>query len=138
MGLFNALGFLYPAAIYLLAIPPVLLLAYLARERPRQAIVSSAIAFRALHAIRGERFGARPRVNWTFFVELLVLCLAVLAIAAPYLSRSGNPIAVVIDNSAPMQAHTASGQTRFERVLARLQQSLDGRGAGQVVLYVTA
>jgi len=41
----------------LLAIVPALILAYLARERPRQATVSSVLAFRALHVMRGQRFG---------------------------------------------------------------------------------
>src|SRR2546429_5809927 len=100
MAWFNAFGLLYPAALYLFVIPPVLVIAYLARERPRQVVVSSVIAFRALHAVRGERFGGRPRLHWSFFVELLILCLAVLAIAGPYTIINRNPVAVVLDNSA--------------------------------------
>src|SRR5436309_8942629 len=99
MAWFNAFGLLYPAALYLFVIPPLLLIAYLARERPRQVLVSSVIAFRALRAARGERFGGRPRLHWSFFLELLILCLAVLAIAAPYNLSNRNPVAVVIDNS---------------------------------------
>ena len=79
------MGLLNPRALYFLAIVPALILAYLARERPRQAMVSSVLAFRALHVLRGQRFGGRPRFTWTFFLELLALCLAVLAMAAPYL-----------------------------------------------------
>ena len=81
------MGLLNPGALYFLAIVPALILAYLARERPRQATVSSVLAFRALHMMRGERFGGRPRLRWTFFVELLILCLAVLAMADPYFAR---------------------------------------------------
>src|SRR5215469_16304347 len=120
MGLFDAFGLLYPAALSLFAITPLLLIAYLARERPRQAVVSSVIAFRALRAMRGERFGGRPRIRWTFFVELLILCLAVLAIAAPYALHKGNPVAVVLDNSAAMQAQTITGLSRFEIVRKKL------------------
>src|SRR5450755_5150280 len=103
MGWLNTIGWLEPGAVSYLLIVPALILAYLARERPRQATVSSVLAFRALHVMRGQRFGGRPRFTWTFFIELLALCLAVLAMAAPYLLKKGNPVAVVIDNSAAMQ-----------------------------------
>jgi len=137
MGLFDAFGLLYPAALYLFAIPPLLMVAYLARERPRQVVVSSVIAFRALRAMRGERFGGRPRFHWTFFLELLILCLAVLAIAAPYMLRSGNPAAVVIDNSAAMQAQTSSGKSRFEDIRDKIPAAL-GSNNSETALYVTA
>src|SRR5271155_2863349 len=118
------MGLLNPRALYFLGILPLLILAYLARERPRQAMVSSVLAFRALHVMRGERFGGRPRFTWTFFVELLILCLAVLAMAGPYLVRQGNPIAVVIDNSAAMQVRTAAGTTRFDDAIKGAQAAL--------------
>ena len=139
MGLLDAIGLLNPGALYFLAIVPALVLAYLARERPRQATVSSVLAFRALHVMRGQRFGGRPRFTWTFFLELLVLCLAVLATAGPYLLKKGTPIALVIDNSAPMQALTSGGKTRFEEALAAAGDALDrARGSGQVTVYLTA
>ncbi|HKV53203.1 MAG TPA: BatA and WFA domain-containing protein [Candidatus Binataceae bacterium] len=138
MGLFDAFGLLYPAALYLFAIPPLLLIAYLARERPRQVVVSSVMAFRALHSMRGERFGGRPRVDWTFLVELLILCLAVLAIAGPYMIRQGNPIAVVVDNSAAMQALTESGQSRFQILRHKLADAIRAQAGGEITVYATA
>ena len=139
MGWFDAIGLLNPRALYFLAIVPALILAYLARERPRQATVSSVLAFRALHVMRGQRFGGRPRFTWTFFLELIALCLAVLAMAAPYLLKKGNPVAVVIDNSAAMQALTPAGKTRFQNAIAAAGDALDReRGSGQVTVYVTA
>ena len=133
------MGLLYPGALYCFAIVPALVIAYLARERPRQIIVSSVLAFRALHALRGQRFGGRPRFTWSFFVELLILCLAVLAITGPYLVRKGNPVAVVLDNSAVMQARMPSGKTRFETAVARVGEALESAsGSGQITLYVTA
>jgi Aerotolerance regulator N-terminal len=133
------MGLLNPSALYFLAIVPALVLAYLARERPRQATVSSVLAFRALHVMRGQRFGGRPRFTWTFFLELLALCLAVLAMAGPYLLKKGTPIAVVIDNSAAMQALTASGKTRFQDAIAATNDALDREsGSGQMTVYLTA
>ncbi len=133
------MGLLYPGALYFFAIVPALIIAYLARERPRQATVSSVLAFRALRLMRGERFGGRPRFPWTFFVELLILCLAVIAMAGPYAVRKGNPIAVVIDNSAAMQAKTAAGPTRFEDAVAKVIEALETESdGGQVTVYTTA
>jgi hypothetical protein len=137
MGLFDGIGLLYPAALYLFVIPPVLVIAYLARERPRQVMVSSVIAFRSLRAMRGERFGGRPHLQRTFFLELLILCLAVMALAAPYVIRGGNPAAVVIDNSAAMQAQTSSGRTRFEDIRARIAAAVRSKET-ETELYATA
>src|ERR1700680_1459251 len=135
----RVMGLLNPGALYFLAIVPALILAYLARERPRQATVSSVLAFRALHVMRGQRFGGRPRFTWTFFLELLALCLAVLAMAGPYLLKKGTPIAVVIDNSAAMQALTPAGKTRFQNAIAAIDDALDREsGSGQVTVYLTA
>ncbi len=133
------MGLLYPGALVFFALVPALVLAYLARERPRQVKVSSVLAFRVLRALKGERFGGRPRFDWMFFVEILILCLAVLAMAGPYVMSRGNAVAVVLDNSAAMQARSASGKTRFEEALATLKDTL-GREAGNggVTVYVTA
>jgi hypothetical protein len=134
------MGLFAPRALYLFAIVPALILAYLARERPNRAIVSSAAAFRALHAFRRERFGGRPRVNWMFFAELLILSLAVLAAAAPFISRPSHPIALVIDNSAAMQARDGSGSsTRFADAIVRAAAMLESDGArGSISIFTTA
>lgn len=132
------MGLLHPEALIFFAIVPALLLAYLARERPSRVTVSSVLAFRALRGFRRERFAGLPRVDWTFFVELLILSLAVLAIAGPYVIRRGNPIAVVLDNSAAMQAHTRDGATRFERARKEAVAMLANQDASTVAVYLIA
>ncbi|MGH8012655.1 MAG: BatA domain-containing protein [Candidatus Binataceae bacterium] len=129
---------LEPAALYLFALVPLLVVAYLARERPRRVIVSSVLAFRALHVMRGQRFGGRPRFNWTFFLELLILCLAVLAMARPFVVHQGNPVAAVLDNSAAMQAQTTADKTRFAEAVDKLRQALSSASSGQVTIFLTA
>ena len=133
------MGLLNPSALYyLLALIPALGLAYLVRERPRRVVVSSVLAFRTLRARRGRRFGGWPRLDWMFFVEILIIGLAVLAIAGPYVIRTGNPIAVVLDDSAAMQAAAGAGHTRFDAARAALTGALAGEGPGEVTLYLTA
>ena len=116
------MGLLYPGALIFFAIVPALVLAYLARERPARVIVSSVLAFRALRGFRNERYGGKPRFDWMFIVELLLLCLAVLAMAGPFIVRKSNPIAVMIDNSAAMQALTHATPDHREAVNAFLEK----------------
>lgn len=133
------MGFLDSGAFYyLFALIPALALAYLVRERPRRVIVSSVLAFRALRARRGQRFGGWPQPDWMFFVEMLIVGLAVAAMAQPYVMRSGNPIAVVLDDSATMQATAAGGRTRFDVARAALKDALGREGPGEVSVYLTA
>src|SRR5215831_5299974 len=114
------MGLLYPGALIFFLIVPALVLAYLARERPTRVVVSSVLAFRALHGLRKERFGGRPRFDWKFLVELVLLLLAVLAMAGPYLVRKSAPIALVIDNSAAMQVRLDSGAIRFKEAISKI------------------
>lgn len=133
------MGFLDSGAFYyLFALIPALALAYLVRERPRRVIVSSVLAFRALRARRGQRFGGWPQPDWMFFVEMLIVGLAVAAMAQPYVMRSGNPIAVVLDDSATMQAMAAGGRTRFDVARAALKDALGREGPGEVSVYLAA
>ncbi len=133
------MGFLYPGALYFFALIPALLIAYLVRERPRRVVVASVLAFRALRARRGQRVGGWPRPDWMFFVELIILSLAVLAMAGPYVTRTGNPIAVVLDDSAVMQTAAEAGRTRFDLARTAVIDALakDG-GPGDVNVYLTS
>ncbi|HVA80939.1 MAG TPA: BatA domain-containing protein [Candidatus Binataceae bacterium] len=133
------MGLLYPGALIFFAIVPALVLAYLARERPARIVVSSVLAFRALRGLRNERYGGKPRFDWMFLVELLLLCLAVLAMAGPFVIRKSNPIAVMIDNSAAMQVKLPTGATRFDDALGKTGAMLSGEdGGGKISVFVTA
>ena len=132
------MGLLEPGALLFLAITPLLLVAYMVRERPRRLTVSSVLTFRALGAVRGQRFGGRPRLDWRIFAELAILCLAALAMARPYLERPGGEVAVLLDNSAVMQARTGSGETRFQTALAKLSSALSSEPSSEhVTVFVT-
>src|SRR5579863_452361 len=133
------MGLLHPAGLLLLALVPALVLAYLARERPRRVTVSSVMAFRALRSPGAERFMGRPRFTWTFYVELAMLLLGVFAIAGPYVLRRQSPIAIVLDNSAAMQPQIAAGGSRFDKTRRQLDAALAGIGGDhRVSLYLTA
>jgi len=133
------MGFLYPGALVFFALVPALVLAYLARERPSRVTVSSVMAFRALRGFRRERFGGWPRLDWMFFAEILILSLVVLAMAGPFIWKRTAPLAVVIDNSAAMQALTPSGKSRFDLAREKLDAELSAEnGGGEISVYTTA
>ncbi len=132
------MGLLYPGALVFLALVPALVLAYLARERPARVTVSSVMAFRALRGFRRERFGGWPRLDWMFFAEVLILSLAVLAMAGPFIWKKTTPLAVVIDNSAAMQALTPAGRSRFDIAREKIDAALSAEDGGEISLYVTA
>ncbi|MGH7923350.1 MAG: vWA domain-containing protein, partial [Candidatus Binatus sp.] len=133
------MGLLYPGALIFFTLIPVLVLAYLAKERPSRVTVSSVMAFRALRGFRRERFGGWPRLDWMFFAEVLILSLVVLALAGPFVWKRTAPLAVVLDNSAAMQALTPAGETRFDIAREKLEAALSVEdGGGEISVYVTA
>src|SRR5271155_4152529 len=133
------MGLLYPGALGFFALLPALVLAFLAKERPSRVTVSSVMAFRALRGFRRERFGGWPRLDWMFFAEVLIMSLAVLALAGPFIWKRTAPLAIVIDNSATMQALTPSGQSRFDVAREKLDADLSVEdGGGEISVYVTA
>ena len=74
-----------------------------------------------------------------FFAEVLILSLVVLALASPFIWKRTAPFAVVIDNSAAMQALTPAGKSRFDIAREKLDAALSvENGGGEISVYVTA
>lgn len=131
------MGFLYPGALVFFALIPLLIVAYLVRERPHSILVSSVLGYRALRAVKSERPWGWPRFDWLFLIELVLLSLVVLAMAEPYVIHQHTPVAVVLDNSAVMEAGVPPG-ARFETAKTTLQRAIPNQNGVAVSLYVTA
>ena len=129
----RTIGFLYPGALAFFALVPLLLIAYLVRERPRSVIVSSILGYRALRGLRAERPWGWPRLDWLFLIELLILSMVVLAMAQPYMIHQHTPVAAVLDNSASMQAGA-----RLEAAKAALQRAIPDQNEVAVTVFETA
>src|SRR5262245_18791149 len=103
---------LNPAALFGLLALPLLLVPYLIRRKPRSMIFSSLL----LLAESGDRPSSRSwgkiHLPWIFFVQLLLLLLLIIALSEPVFSVRPTKIAIVLDNSASMQA-TENGKSRF-------------------------
>jgi Aerotolerance regulator N-terminal len=104
--------FLNPTALFGLLALPLLLVPYLLRRKPRRYMFSSVFIFAAMGADPAVRPGSRPRIPLIFFLQLLLLALMVLALSEPVLTTRPSKVAIVMDNSASMQA-LEDGKPRF-------------------------
>jgi hypothetical protein len=127
--------FLNPAALYALLLLPLLLIAYLVRRRPRRAVFSTVILMRDLATrVSAGRSGIPP----VFFLHLLILTLLLLCLGEPSLSSRAVNVALVLDNSASMQA-VSDGRSRFQTALDEASKMLRALPAGaRVDVYVLA
>jgi Ca-activated chloride channel homolog len=106
--------FLNPTALYGLYALPLLLVPYFIRRKPRRVVFSSLLLFIEQ---QGSQATAKPwgrlRLPLLFFLQLLLLMLLILALAEPVFSVRLSNIAIVMDNSASMQAQE-DGAARIE------------------------
>jgi Ca-activated chloride channel homolog len=130
--------FLNPIALYGFFALPLLLVPYLVRRNPHRVIFSSLLLFTELGARPSGRPWGRLHLPPIFFLQLLLLILLILALAEPVFSVRPNKIALILDNSASMQA-LEDGKTRFELGKEKTRPLLaDLSVAGKVDLYLTA
>ena len=127
--------FLNPAALYGLFALPLLLIPYLVRRKPRRVIFSSLLLF----IEHGSEATAKPwgslRLPPVFFLQLLLLVLLILALAQPVFSVRLSNIAIVMDNSASMQARE-DGTTRVALARDQARRVLGDLGAnGKVDIF---
>jgi Ca-activated chloride channel homolog len=130
--------FLNPSALLGLLALPILLLAYLVRSKPRRMTFSSLL----LLADTGDRPTSRSwgalQLPWIFFLQLLMLALLVIALSEPVFSVSPTYIAIVLDNSASMQA-LEDGKRRFALAQEKARSLIDEVGLnGRIDIYTTA
>jgi hypothetical protein len=129
--------FLNPAALYALALLPLAVVPYLMRRRPRRLIFSSVLLLRELAARATTRRWGRLYLPPVFFLQLLFLLLLLLALGEPIFSVRSLNVALVLDNSASMQA-IEGDKSRFQMAqeeAAKILHSLPPRA--RVDLYLS-
>jgi len=103
---------LNPTALFGLLALPLLLIPYLIRRKPQRVPFSSLLLFMEA----GEAASAKPwgQVNLPpiFFLQLILLALMIFALSEPVFSIRPTNIAIILDNSASMQA-LEGGKSRF-------------------------
>src|SRR6185503_994187 len=111
--------FLNPTALFALLALPLLLIPYLVRRKPRRLVFSSLLLFIEGGAQASPRPFGRVHLPPIFFLQLLLLALLVLALSEPVFSVRPTNVALVLDNSASMQA-LEDGKARFALAKERL------------------
>ncbi len=127
--------FAFPAALWLLAALPVIVLLYMLRARRVDQEVSSVLLWqRAQSDLVAQRPVRRLERNILLLLQLLAVALAALALAKPQwpLAGGGRPLVLVLDASASMQA-TDVAPSRFAAAVAAAQDAAR-RAAGPVML----
>jgi hypothetical protein len=129
--------FLNPAALFGLLALPLLLIPYLVRRKPQPRVFSSILLFIEGGAQASPRPLGRIHLPPLFFLQLLLLALLVLALSEPVFSVRPSHVALVLDNSASMQA-LEDGKTRFALAKEQLNSVVGELGStAQVDLYLT-
>ncbi|OGQ80487.1 MAG: hypothetical protein A3F90_16475 [Deltaproteobacteria bacterium RIFCSPLOWO2_12_FULL_60_19] len=130
--------FLNPFGLYALLLSPLLLIPYLIRGRPRQFVFSSLLLLKQFSSRATTQALGRLYLPPIFFLQLLLLLLLLLSLGEPVLSVRPLSVAIVVDNSASMQA-LEGRRSRFQLALDEAKHVLDGLPAGaRAELYVTA
>ncbi len=129
--------FLNPAALYGFYLLPLLLIPYLIKGRARREAFSSLLLLREISSRSRERPWGRLYLPPLFFLQLLLLILLILALAEPILLVPPSNIAIILDNSASMQADEG-GQSRFALAQDEAGNLLRNLSLGaRVHLYLT-
>jgi len=129
--------FLNPTALLGLFALPLLLIPYLTKKRPRRLTFSSLILFTQSGTPTSRGPWGRIHLPPVFFLQLLLLTLLILALSEPVFSVRPTSIAIVLDNSASMQA-LEDGKTRLTLAQQKAQSLTQGLGSGaRVDIYTT-
>jgi hypothetical protein len=130
--------FLNPMALYGLLALPLLVIPYLIRRKPRRVVFSSLLLFAEMGARASGRPWGKLRLPLIFFLQLLLLALLIFALSEPVFSVRPSRVAIVLDNSASMQA-MEDGKSRFQLAQESARALLaEISTTGKVDIYLTA
>lgn len=122
-------------AWFFLALIPLIILYFLKLKRPRMEIPSLVLWQSVVNDQRVNSPFQRFRRNLLLLLQLLMLCLLVLALMQPFLradAETADYLPIVIDCSASMSAtDEATGRTRLELVKDIVQEQIDNLSGDQ-------
>jgi hypothetical protein len=111
---------------------------YLIRRKPKRHVFSSLLLLQSFATRPERRFWGKLRIPLVFFLQLLLLALLIGASGDPVLpGSSGEHLAIVLDNSASMQA-MENGVSRFDLAKGKAVRTLQSAPTGsRVDVYLT-
>jgi Aerotolerance regulator N-terminal/von Willebrand factor type A domain len=129
-GFVNLVG-----AWFFLALIPLIILYFLKLKRPRHEISSLVLWQSVVNDQRVNSPFQKFRRNLLLLLQLILLCLLVLALMQPFLqadAETAEYLPIVIDCSASMSAtDEATGKTRLELVKEIVQEQIDNLSGDQ-------
>lgn len=122
------MSFLAPIAFVFAASIPVVIVFYLLKRKRVVKLVSSTLLWQKFLAdTQASAPFQKLRKNWLLYLQILLLLLAVLALARPYIKTTATPSqkrVIILDGSASMKA-TDESPSRFERARAEALKWVD-------------
>jgi hypothetical protein len=127
----NPVQFANQAGLYaLLSIIPLIII-YLLRPRPKKLKIPSLMFLFDLEKKKRLNIFRKFLKDPLFLIQLLVLTLVSLAVAAPFIMANqeagGGSTVIILDASGSMQAKTALGNTKFENAVDEAQKFLSAK-----------
>ena len=135
------MNFLTPLAFAFAAAIPVVIVFYLLKRKRVVKLVSSTLLWQKFLAdTQASAPFQKLRKNWLLYLQILLLTLAVLALARPFVKTTATPSqkrVVILDGSASMQA-TDETPSRFEKARAEALKWVDSLRTGDEMVVILA
>ncbi len=141
-GVEKAIGavFITPLYLWFLALIPIIILLYILKLRRTPVVISSTLLWiKSLQDLTANAPFQRLRRNLLLLLQILVLLLAVLALARPFVKAegtAGKDVCLLIDRSASMQTKEDEG-TRLDLAKAEALRVVDEMQRGDKVMLVS-
>ncbi|MCM8540960.1 MAG: BatA and WFA domain-containing protein [Lentisphaeraceae bacterium] len=126
------------AAWYFLLILPLIIFYFLKLRRQRMEIPSLLLWQQVLEDSRVNSPFQKFKKNILLLIQLLILCLLILAAMDPFTigSSSGLKLPVLVDCSASMGAVNKDGKTRMDIVKERLKELIENKREEQEIALI--
>lgn len=135
------MNFLSPLAFAFAAAIPVVIVFYLLKRKRVVKLVSSTLLWQKFLAdTQASAPFQKLRKNWLLYLQILLLLLAVLALARPYIKTTATPSqkrVIILDGSASMKA-TDETPSRFEKARAEALKWVDSLRTGDEMVVILA
>jgi Ca-activated chloride channel family protein len=134
-------NFLSPLAFAFAAAIPVVIVFYLLKRKRVVKLVSSTLLWQKFLAdTQASAPFQKLRKNWLLYLQILLLILAVLALARPYIKTTATPSqkrVIILDGSASMKA-TDETPSRFEKARTGALKWVDSLRTGDEMVVILA
>jgi hypothetical protein len=123
------------------AVPALLVLYFLKLRRRDMPIASTLLWKKAIQDLQVNAPFQRLRRNLLLILQMLLLCLLILALARPvtfYQPGAGKNTVILIDRSASMSANDVNGKSRLEEARRRakdLVSTMERGGSAMVIAF---